>query len=360
MHLTRMLSMLFSLLALASPALLTSCNATGKTEAAAAPPKGAEIKKEYRKGPLCVLLVVDKDSITIAESVILTIEAEVEEGFQAELPKFGEKLGEFGIRDYRDDPPHLTSERKIVSKKTYTLDPFLSGDYTIASLPVKFRKKADADPGTGSEPGDGGSWDGEIATEAITIKVRSLLPEDRREPALNPIRGPVDLPSSPLRFLYILIGLAAAGALAGVSFVLFRKKRRTESSPVAAIPAHELAFQQLQAIIDERLIERGEIKLFFGKVSDVLRGYIENRFGIQAPRRTTEEFLQDISRNAPFDADRKTLLTEFLHDCDLVKFAEYAPAHGEIERACRSCRAFIEATREDREAIDRVEAKREG
>lgn len=360
MHLTRMLSLLFSLLALASPSLLISCNATGKPEAVAVPPDGAAIKREYRKGPLRARLVVDKDSVTIAESIILTIEAEVEEGFEAELPKFGEKLGEFGIRDYRDEPPHLTSEQKIVSKKTYTLDPFLSGDYTIAPLLVKFRKKPDAAPGTGSRPGDSGSWDGEIATEEIAIKVRSLLPEDRGEPTLNPIRGPVDLPARPIPLLYLLAGLAAAGALAGAAFFLLKRRKNTNPSSATAIPAHEVAFQQLQAIIDERLIERGEIKLFFGKISDVLRGYIENRFGIQAPRRTTEEFLRDISRNAPFDADRKRLLMEFLQDCDLVKFAEYTPACEEIERACGSCRAFIEATREDREALDKVEAKREG
>ena len=95
-------------------------------------------------------LLADKDSMSIAESVVLTIEAEVEDGYEAELPRFGEKLGEFGIRDYREDPPRLTPGSKIVSRKIYTLEPFLSGDYTISPMQVRFRKKADGSAGGGS------------------------------------------------------------------------------------------------------------------------------------------------------------------------------------------------------------------
>ena len=114
-------------------------------------PKVNEIRKEYRKGPVCVRLAADKDAVSIAESVLLTIEAEVEEGFEAELPQFGEKLGEFGIRDYREDPPRLTPEGKVLTRKIYTLDPFLSGDYTIAPMQVRFRKQADGSARSGNQ-----------------------------------------------------------------------------------------------------------------------------------------------------------------------------------------------------------------
>jgi hypothetical protein len=340
----------FSLMVLLLPAALTSCGETGKPEAEVARPKADEIRKEYRKGPLCVRLSADRDSLSIAESVVLTLEAEVEEGFEAELPGFGEKLGELGIRDYRDEPPRLTPDGKIVSRKTYTLDPFLSGDYTIASMQVRFRKKAAGSAGTGVGSTDSASWDHEITTEEITLKVHSLLEKDQKELALNPIRGPVGLPRGPVPLMYVLLGLGAAALVAGGVFLFFKRKGaagRQVSAPV--IPAHELAYRQLQEILDEKLIERGEIKLLFSKLSDVLRGYIENRFGIHAPRRTTEEFLSDIGRNAPFSPEQKRLLMEFLRDCDLVKFAEHTPSLDEINKAMDSCKAFIESTREDAE-----------
>ena len=138
-----------------------------------------------------------------------------------------------------------------------------------------------------------------------------------------------------------MLGLGAAGVVAGGAFLLFKRKRAANRQQAApAIPAHELAYRQIQEILDEKLIERGDSKLFFSRISDVLRGYIENRFGLQAPRRTTEEFLSDISRDAPFSAEHKGLLTAFLRDCDLVKFAEHTPSQEEITQGHRLLQGF--------------------
>jgi hypothetical protein len=357
----RRLPLVLSLTVLLFTVVLASCGGTGKPEHESSGPKGNAITREYRRGPFCVRLLADKDSLSIAENLLLTIEAEVDEGFEAELPKFGEKLGEFGVRDYRDEPPRLTPEKKIVSRKVYTLEPFLSGDYLISPMPVRFRKQADANAGAEGGSNAGGLWQQEISTEEITIKVNSLLEKDHQEMALNPIKGPVALPAKPIPLVYLFLGLAVVGLAAGGAFLLLRRKRtarRQQEAP--ALPAHELAYRQLQEILDEKLIERGETKLFFSKVSDVLRGYIENRFGLQAPRRTTEEFLSDISRDALFSAEHKGLLTAFLRDCDLVKFAEHLPSPEEIGKAVNSCRAFIDATRVDREIGRRGEGEMGG
>jgi hypothetical protein len=337
------------------PALLTSCRETAKPEAVA--PQSSEIRKETCKGPVCVRVVADKASLSIAEDLDLTIETEVAEGFEAELPRFGEKLGEFGIRNYREDPPQLTPNGKIVSGKIYTLEPFLSGDYTIAPMQARFRKKPEtAAPGK-IDAGDDRPWEHEITTEAITIRVNSLLEKDHQELALNPIKGPVGLPSKPFSFWVIMLGLGVAGVVAGGAFFLLKQRRAAHNPhPLPQPPAHELAYRQLQEIVAEGLVERGEIKLFFSRISDVLRGYIENRFGIHAPRRTTEEFLSDITRGAPFAAEHQALLGEFLRDCDLVKFAEHDPALEEITKAVDSCKAFIDATRVDRETRGRGDA----
>ena len=350
-----------ALMVLLLTVVLASCSGTGKSEPEAAGPKPNAIGKEYRRGPFCTRLLADKDSLSIAESVLLTIEAEVEEGFEAELPKFGEKLGEFGIRDYRDEPPRLTPEKRIVSRKIYTLEPFLSGDYVIAPMQVRFRKQADATRADENGTDRDGLWPHTITTEEITIQVNSLLEKDQKELALNPIKGPVDLPAKPIPFLYLLLGLAVAGLVAGGTLLLIRRKRAANHQQSApALPAHELAYRQLQEILDEKLIERGESKLFFSKISDVLRGYIENRFGLQAPRRTTEEFLSDISRHALFSSEHKGLLMAFLRDCDLVKFAEHAPSPEEIAKAVEACRAFIDATRGDAGGEAETRGKGEG
>jgi hypothetical protein len=334
------------LVVLVFAAVLGSCSGAAKPGAEAVRPVVKEIRKDYHKGPFCVRLTADKDSISIAESLVLTIEAEVQDGFEAELPKFGEKLGEFGIRDYREDQPRLTPEGKITTRKTYTLEPFLSGDYTISPMPVRFRQKAEGNVGTGYGSSDNGTWEHEITTEEITIKVSSLLEKDQKELALNPIKGPVSLPAEPVSLVFILLGLGGAALVGGGAFFLVKRRGAAGSQHTAPLlSAHELAYRQLQEILDKKLIECGELKAFFSKISDVLRGYIENRFGIHAPRCTTEEFLADINRDAPFSAEHKGLLEEFLQDCDLVKFAEHYPEQAEITKAVDSCKAFIHATK---------------
>lgn len=333
------------LMVLLLPALVISCGRTGAPEPETRHAAANPITKEYREGPFCVRIMADRDSMSIAESLVLSIEAEVDEGFEAELPKFGEKLGEFGIRDYREDPPHMSAAGKIVSRKTYTLEPFLSGSYTISPLQVRFRKKPDAGGANGNGSSDEDQWEHHIETEEIAIKVNSLLPGDQKELALNPIKGPVGLPRGPFSAWYVIAGVCAAALIGGGIFHFVRRRKASIGKGAPVIPAHELAYRRLEEIIAENLIERGEIKLFFSKISDVLRSYIENRFGIHAPRRTTEEFLAGISRDAPFSDGHRGLLSVFLHDCDLVKFAEHCPPQAEIVRAMDSCKAFIDATK---------------
>ena len=106
-------------------------------------PQANEIRKEYRKGPFCVRVLADKDSMSIAESTSPDHRGRGRGRLRGRASRFGEKLGEFGIRDYREDPPRLTPEGKIITGKVYTLEPFLSGDYTISPMQVRFRNKAE-------------------------------------------------------------------------------------------------------------------------------------------------------------------------------------------------------------------------
>ncbi len=336
----------FLVLALYIPMVFCSCHRTDKPTSEELSPKAQAINKEYREGPFGVRLMADRDSLNIAESVVLTIEAEMDDGYVAELPKFGEKLNDFGIRDYREDQAQITPQGKIVTRKVYTLDPFLSGDYTIAPMQVRFRKKTEIAPGGQNGTAGVGSEEHELTTEAITIKVNSLLDKDRQELALNPIKGPVSLPAGPIPMIYVVACVGAVLVLAtGTLLVVRRRRWRNRQGASPALPAHALAHQQLQDILDEKLLERGEFKLFFSKISDVLRSYIENRFGLHAPKRTTEEFLADISRGAPFSVEDRQLLIDFLRDCDLVKFAEHQPSPDDIDAAIDSCKAFIDATK---------------
>ena len=102
---------------------------------------------------------------------------------------------------------------------------------------------------------------------------------------------------------------------------------------------------RLQELVDEDLIGSGRIQEFYIRLSDIIRRYIEDRFGIRAPERTTEEFLAEVSSGNVLKERDTALLDEFLAHCDLVKFAKHQPTEGEIQKSFDSAKAFTEGTR---------------
>ena len=287
-----------------------------------------KIRNEYRRGPLTFTVKLSKDQITIAERVSLQLEVKVEEGYEVQLPEFGEKLEQFGIVDYVETAPRLVGEDLVVYTKSYELEPFLSGDYEIPPMKVSFWRPEEEEERH------------EVKSEALTVRVSSLLPEKAAELRIAEIMPPVAFPRPPHRWLY---GLIAGGVLCGGGLFgyLQWRKRRTSPETVVGPPAHDVAFAQLEDLIQAQLIEKGEVKLFYLRLSNTLRHYIEDRFALRAPELTTEEFLEDLRDSDVLVQSHKDLLKEFLQHCDLVKFAEHMPATSEIQQAFDACKRFI-------------------
>lgn len=95
------------------------------------------------------------------------------------------------------------------------------------------------------------------------------------------------------------------------------------------------------------LVEQGKIKEFHILISNIMRFYVERRFGVHAPEQTTEEFLEAVSRDHLFDSPTRNTLKEFLFHCDMVKFAKYRPEMSEIQKTFDITRDFIEQTKEE-------------
>jgi hypothetical protein len=81
---------------------------------------------------------------------------------------------------------------------------------------------------------------------------------------------------------------------------------------------------------------------FSTAVSDIVRSYIEGRFDMVATHRTTEEFLHDLLHSSRDSLVRhRALLSEFLHQCDLVKFAGISLTVQNMQSLHQSARAFV-------------------
>jgi len=215
----------------------------------------------------------------------------------------------------------------------------LSGTYAIPSFTFEFR--------------DVNIIDGkqfELTTEPIDIEVTSLLGEERAQLKIADIEGVVEMPrEKSLWWVWALVlgGTAAAGGL-----WFYFGKRRVRKLVRIFRPAHELAYARLRALVKENLVEAGKVKEFYERISDILRHYIEHRFDLRAPQRTTEEFLAELGNTDLLPAPDKQLLAEFLEHCDLVKFAKHSPTAEQIQQTFDLTRDFIEKTKSDERKID--------
>jgi hypothetical protein len=298
----------------------TGCNRTVPTSA----PAGFAYEKSYTEGGVTVTVKVSRLSITVADRIELVLEAVASEGAELEWPEISGKLGEFTVTGASLAPPRLVEAGRVRRQARYELEPFLAGDYEIPPLAVRL---------AGGEA---------IETEPVRIRVASVLPPGDPAPELKEIAPPVELPGA-ARWLSVVAG----AALAGVGYAAYGllKRRRFRSRRQGTAAPHERALRELSSLMAEDLIGQGQAKLFYLRVSSILRRYIEERFGLRAPERTTEEFLAELEARPELAPRQKELLKRFLEHCDMVKFAAHQPSRQEVEETLNSCAQFIAETR---------------
>jgi hypothetical protein len=163
---------------------------------------------------------------------------------------------------------------------------------------------------------------------------------------MNDIRDIKGLVPIPHGWWWLWVLLAAA---AGIALWLYLRRRAKPETAVVEprLTPYERAIRALQLLLDEKLIEREEINAFYTQLSDIVRRYLEGRFRLRAPERTTEEFLYEVARDNTLMQEHKDLLGSFLQESDLVKFARFQPEQTDMRRAFEAARKFIEDTRPD-------------
>ncbi|MCD6594385.1 hypothetical protein J7L68_01745 [bacterium] len=145
-------------------------------------------------------------------------------------------------------------------------------------------------------------------------------------------------PPRPVRFDYKkfamngFLAIAIVIALLAILFYLHLRKRGISIVEFIAPrkPAWEIALMQLDALAESDLLETNEFKEYFDRLTDILRRYIEGRFGITALELSTTETMENL-RDANLDLDRILAARfidtteELLRRADMVKFAKVKP-----------------------------------
>jgi len=148
------------------------------------------------------------------------------------------------------------------------------------------------------------------------------------------IAPPVDYSLIPPWLVFVIAFVVLS--LLGLLVWWFAQRRKSEFPPKAP---REIALEELEQI-------RGEIEImnpyqFSIRVSDILRRYVSQQYGLPATRQTSIEFLSATAKAPSFSADDKSLLEDFLNRCDLIKFAKYEATTADSELLLEEAIRFV-------------------
>lgn len=109
------------------------------------------------------------------------------------------------------------------------------------------------------------------------------------------------------------------------------------------LPPYEEAIEALTALKAASLWQNGQEKEYYTRLTDILRHYIDRRFGVNAMEMTTSQILALLTAIEAKGA--KEELKKILDVADFVKFAKMKPLADENEQSYRLATEFLEKTK---------------
>ncbi|MFZ1686170.1 MAG: hypothetical protein WAU70_02040 [Flavobacteriales bacterium] len=272
-------------------------------------------------GPVAVL---DTSTIRIGEQVQLkySIAYRMDQGggniqwpvIADTLPQHIEVVHDSGVDtvmpDKQNDP------YGFVQSRTLTITSFDSGYWALE--PLRFVVNGDT-----------------MESNALVLTVNTV--EVDTALAIRDIKDIYDVPFSFMEWLkanwpWVAGGAAVLAALiTGIILFVRRKPKEKIMAPEPVLPLHIRVLAALDEIDKKKLWQQGMHKQYQSEVTDLLRSYIEQRFGTPALEKTTDELLQELKLSAMLGAHREQL-GNILRSADLVKFAKLTPTPSENEQ----------------------------
>lgn len=239
---------------------------------------------------------------------------------------------------------------RIKVENKYLITSFDSGYYRIPPAYAEIR----------SENGIKRFYSDYNPLEVMRIRI---TPPDTTEKIFDIIK-PYRAPLTASEVLpWVLLAALAAAAVWGI-ILLSRKLKRSKKEPEKEInpdPAHLIAFRELERLKQEELWQKGEVKKYYSRLTEILRQYLENRYGVNSLEMTTSETLDALVSSGFRKDESYSVLKSVLSNADLVKFAKYKPESTENESNFDNSWRFVENTMiKPEEAIPDTEINSKG
>ncbi len=141
-----------------------------------------------------------------------------------------------------------------------------------------------------------------------------------------------------------MVALVALGAFILLTVIIWLIVRAIRNRPKTfPLTPRQKAMRDLEALRPQ--VQQLDPYEFSVRVSDVLRGFVGEQFGLRAKEQTSPEFLASISSASEFTDDDRGLLERFLEKCDLIKFAHIDASSEDSAALLSSALAFVQGAR---------------
>ena len=277
---------------------------------------------------LDVQVVLAPPNVPFHKQATFSIVVEAPAGADVRIPDMRDHFGDLQVYGLPDRMTETIGEGRVRITASYVLDPVHIRDHVFAPVEVQW--------------GEGNV----IAVPSPMFRVRDLTPEEieeaqRFEGTLAGGPGAIGSePSGAWRWWAVGAAIVAAAAL----LVLWVRLRGLALPDEAGREPWALARERLASLAARKLLQRGRYVPYYVDLSAILRYYIEGRFDLRAPERTTPEFLNEIAGEGYFTPEQEVFLARFLRLCDRVKFAQFRPDLEAMARSFEEVELFVEET----------------
>lgn len=279
----------------------------------------------------------DTNNVSIGDPVNIKLELKTENIKNYDWPTLD--LMDTGldiINEYDSDT--LKEDNILTISKSYVVTAFDSGSYTIPGMSIY----------TIGEDSDTLS---KITSDSLNLRF-DRVKVDTTE-AFKDIKSIIDVPVYENLFFWIIIGIAVIISI--ILLVYYYKKRDTsekksiEEDYDPSIPPYVLAIESLKSLREDKLWQKGEVKDYYTRLTDILRLYIKRVYDIKALEMTSDQLIASLKKETDLSAQLIENISLILSGADMSKFAKAAPLPDENTKAMDLAIDFVETTKPDSE-----------
>jgi hypothetical protein len=274
---------------------------------------------------------LDTNQILIGDQVNMLIEVIKSGNSSVIFPEFKENLtDEIEIIDKSPVDSTELDDNKIGLYQNLTITAFDSGLLYIPPLSFFYKTDGFADSISSSAN----------YLEVIPVKIDTTG-------TIRDIKGLYKAPYSLGELYPFILTLIFIGLL--VWFIIYYMEKKKKDEPILRrtrppeMP-HVIALRELDKLKAEKLWQQNKVKLYYSRLTEIIRMYIERRFDIMAMEETTNEILNEF-RDRGIENINYSILEQLLNLADLVKFAKAEPLPDENITHLENAYTFVKNTK---------------